>query len=150
MTVMVINEDGYINRVFHEAGQHSLIVEEFDTPFVLAAARTLADPTDADDIGLADRLQEGLGISAGSDRTWTTGQYDEASYQATKNALLELGHGLRDSQRMFGTKEHVDPVRFLIGAASGFGGLPEEEAYYATRRRHCRWAATDRPSRTLL
>ena len=64
-------------------------------------------------------------------RPW--GEYDEASYQATKNALLELGHGLRDSQRMFGTKEHVDPVRFLIGAASGFGGLPEEEAYYGNK-----------------
>ena len=46
MTVMVINEDGYINRVFHEAGQHSLIVEEFDTPFVLAAAHTLANRSD--------------------------------------------------------------------------------------------------------
>ena len=27
----------------------------------------------------------------------------------------------------------VDQVRFLIGTAAGFGGLPEEEAYYSVR-----------------
>ncbi len=43
--VMVINEEGYLNRVFHESGDHPLAVEEFGFAFVLVAARTLADPT---------------------------------------------------------------------------------------------------------
>ena len=114
MTVMVINEDGYINRVFHEAGQHSLTVEEFDTPFVLAAARTLADPTDADDIGLANRLQEGLGISAASDRPWTNGPIRRGELSSDQEgALLELGHGLRDSQ-----------ANVRVQRACGPGSLP--------------------------
>lgn len=133
MTVMVINEDGYLNRVFHESGEHPLTVEEFGTSFVLVAGRTLADPTDADDLATANRLQDGLVINAASKRSWAAGQYDEVSYEATKKPLLELAHGLKDSRGMFGAREQVDPVRFLIGSAGGFGGLPEEEAYYAIR-----------------
>ena len=31
---------------------------------------------------------------------------------------------------MFGTKEEVDPVRHLIGTATGWGGNPEKDAKY--------------------
>ena len=31
---------------------------------------------------------------------------------------------------MFGRKEAVDPVRHLLGTAAGWGGLPEQEAFY--------------------
>ena len=133
MTVMVINEDGYLNRVFHDPGEHPLTVEEFGSTFVLVAARTLADPTDPGDLAVAHRLQDGLTITALANRPWSTGQYNKASYEATKKPLLELGQGLHDSKRTFGPKEHVDPVRFLIGLAGGFGGLPEDEAFYAIK-----------------
>ena len=133
MTVMVINEDGYLNRVLHDPGEHPLTVEEFGSTFVLVAARTLADPTDPGDLAVAHRLQDGLTITALANRPWSTGQYDKASYEATKKPLLELGQGLHDSKRNFGPKERVDPVRFLIGSAGGFGGLPEEEAFYAIK-----------------
>jgi len=133
MTVMVINEDGYLNRVFHEAGEHRLGVDEFDTGFVVLIGRTLADPTDDADLTEANRLQDGLAVLAASARTWETGQFDEASYQAVKKPLLALGAGLHDSRDTFGKKGEVDRVRFLIGSAGGFGGLPETEAYYAIR-----------------
>jgi len=32
VSVMVVNQDHYINRIFHDAGEHSLTVDEFDTP----------------------------------------------------------------------------------------------------------------------
>jgi len=134
LTVMVINEDGYLNRVFHAAGDHPLTVDEFDTGFVLLVARTLADPTDADDVAEANRLQDGLVVAASSARSWETGRFDEASYQAVRKPLLALGAaGIHDSTRTFGSKDQVDRVRFLIGSAGGFGGLPETEAYYVIR-----------------
>lgn len=133
LTVMVINEDGYLNRVFDEPGDHPLTVDEFDTGFVLLVGRTLADPTDADDIGEANRAQDGLVVTAASARTWESGRFDEASYDAIKKPLLALGAGLHDSTRTFGARDEVDRVRFLIGTAGGFGGLPETEAYYVIR-----------------
>lgn len=134
LTVMVINEDGYLNRVFHEVGDHRLTVDEFDTGFVLLVARTLADPNDADDLAEVSRLQDSLVVHAASARPWESGRFDEASYKAIKKPLLALGAaGIHDSLRTFGKKGEVDRVRFLIGSAGGFGGLPETEAYYAIR-----------------
>jgi len=43
-----------------------------------------------------------------------------------------LGATVPDTKRMFGTKDQVDPVRRLIGAASVWGGNPEKEARPAT------------------
>ncbi len=133
LTVMVINEDGYINRVVHEPGAHRLSVDGFDTEFVLLVARTLADPTDSGDITEANHLQDRLAVDAAAARSWVSGRFDEVSYKATKKPLLALGAGIHDSTRTFGRRGEVDRVRFLIGSAGGFGGLPETEAYYVIR-----------------
>ena len=46
-SVMIVNQDHYIDRIFHQPGEHELTVDDFDTPHVLAAARVLVDPTAA-------------------------------------------------------------------------------------------------------
>ena len=50
LSVMVVNEDHYINRILHDPGEHALALEDFETPYVLLAARILADPEDPDDL----------------------------------------------------------------------------------------------------
>src|SRR5262249_26120015 len=35
-----------------------------------------------------------------------------------------------DTQRMFGSRDQVDPVRHLIGSAWGWGGNPSKDALY--------------------
>jgi hypothetical protein len=136
LTVMVMDEDGYVVQVLHDAGIHQLSADEVGGGYAVLIARILVDPTVPEDVAGVNRLQDGLVVTAPSARSWTTGQYDEVSYRATKKPLLELGLGLHDSRRTFGAKSSVDPVRFLIGTAGGFGGLPEEEAYYAIRATH--------------
>jgi hypothetical protein len=39
VSVMVVNQDHYVNKIFHEPGEHELTVAEFDTPYVVVAAR---------------------------------------------------------------------------------------------------------------
>lgn len=133
LSVMVVNEDEYINKVFHEAGVHQLTVEEFDTPYVSLTARTLADPVDPDDIKAANALQDQLEIKSASAKPYVHPNYDQDSYKATFAALLELSNGVPDTKRMFGTKDEVSEVRHLLGAAFGWGGLPEYEAFYITK-----------------
>jgi hypothetical protein len=133
LTVMIMNTDGYVNRVVHEPGIEPLTVDEFDTDVVIVLARILVDPADPDDVAEVNRLQDRLTIEATEARPWETGRYDQTSYAETKRHLLALGEGIGDSARTFGARGAVDQVRFLIGAAGGFGGLPEEEAYYAIR-----------------
>jgi hypothetical protein len=132
MSVMVVNEDHHINRVFHKAGTHKLTMKEFHTPFVNLSVRTLVDASDPADIKKANALQDQIMLKAASARAYTPPKYDEASYQATYKRLIELSRGMPDARRTFGRKEDVSEVRHLLGTAFGWGGLPEEEAYYVT------------------
>ncbi|WP_205749342.1 DUF1214 domain-containing protein [Desulfopila sp. IMCC35008] len=130
MSIMVVNEDHYINRVIHEPGEHNLTVEEFGTPFVNLSVRTLVDASDPDDIREANALQDQLKIKAASAKPYSHPDYDKESYKITYEALLILGRGMTDTHATFGSKEDVDPIRHLLGTAWGWGGLPQEEAFY--------------------
>jgi hypothetical protein len=130
LSVMVVNEDHYINRVFQGAGTYELTMAEFDTPYVNLSARTLVNAADPDDIKAVNALQDQFQITAASAKPYTHPDYDQASYETTFNALLELARGLPDSRNAFGKKENVDPIRHLLWTAAGWGGLPSNEAYY--------------------
>jgi hypothetical protein len=127
---MVVNQDHYVNKVFHEPGDHELTVAELGTPYVLLAARVLVDPADPADIEAANAVQDGLDFRAGSKRPFAPPDYDEASQTATRRALLELARGSAGFDRAFGRQDAVDPVHHLIATAAGWGGLPETEALY--------------------
>ena len=130
MSVMVINEDHYLNNVILDAGTYELTMEEFDTPYVALAARTLVNASDPDDIKEANALQDQMKIESVSARPYTHPDYDHDSYQATYKALIELSRGVSDTRRTFGKKEEVSEVRHLLATAWAWGGLPIEEAYY--------------------
>ena len=83
MSLMVINNDGYVNEVFYGGGAHELTVEKFDTPVVGLVIRTLANPEDEADLAEAHKLQDMIEIAAGSDTAFAMPDYDKASYEAT-------------------------------------------------------------------
>lgn len=130
MTMMVVNEDHFINRVYDEPGSYELTMGEHGTPFVLLALRTFIDPSEASDIARVNALQDAVNLEATSARPYVHPDYEGESLDSTREALLKVAEGLPDSEAMFGKKVDVDPVRHLLGAAVGWGGLPETEAYY--------------------
>jgi len=130
LSVMVVNQDHYINRIFHDPGDYELTTAEFGTRYVQLAARVLADPSDPADITAANAVQDGLVVAASSAEPFTMPAYEPGSFTAVRKALIELGRTLPDSARAFGARDAVDPVRHLIATAIGWGGLPETEAIY--------------------
>lgn len=56
--------------------------------------------------------------------------YETESLDRTRNALLALAAEQVSFERTFGRREDVDQVHHLIGAAAGWGGLPDAEATY--------------------
>lgn len=130
LSVMVVNEDHYINRVYHDPGSYELTMDEFHTPYVVLSIRMLVNSADMADIKEVNILQDQFKINAASARPYSHPNYDQVSYKQTYEALLELSRGLPDARRMFGKKEEVGEVRHLIGATFGWGGLPDDEAYY--------------------
>lgn len=130
VSAMIVNQDHFINGIFHGAGQHHVTIDQFETAHVVVAVRILVDPTDPDDVHAVTALQDQLEISAQSADPYVSADYDTASLDSTRQALLSLAAGLSEFDRTFGTTHDVDPVRHLIGTAAGWGGLPTEEATY--------------------
>lgn len=134
LTVMVVNQDHYINRVYAEPGTYELTTDEFDTPYVLLAARLLVDTNDPEDVAQAHQIQDGFALTAQASEPLELPDYDEESFTAVRTAALaEAAQGFHGSQDMFGSKEDTDPHAHFIGTAGGWGGLPKQEAYYESR-----------------
>ncbi|MFT5699173.1 MAG: hypothetical protein ACI8ZB_002030 [Desulforhopalus sp.] len=130
LSAMVINEDGFINKVYQGKGTYKLTMKEFDTPYVNISLRTLVNPLDPADVAKVIAIQEGITIKSISAIPYTHPEYDQVSYEAVYKAVIGLSRFVTDTKRMFGSKEEVTEVRHLLGTAFGFGGLPEKEAFY--------------------
>ncbi len=130
VSVMLVSEDHFINRVIHEAGEHRLTAAELGSEFVLAAARILVDSDDPDDVATVDALQDQFSLTSVGGRELPALDYDADSFAQTRDAVLTLAKGLASFEHAFGPADQVDPVRHLLGTASGWGGLPDDEAFY--------------------
>jgi hypothetical protein len=130
VSAMVVDEDHYVDTIFHDAGVHHLSPDQFGTRYVVIAVRTLVDPTDPTDLAEVAALQDQIELLSGSAEAFELPDYDRASFDETRNALLSLARNLSGFDRMFGSRAEVDPVRHLIGTAAGWGGLPSAEASY--------------------
>jgi hypothetical protein len=130
LSVMVVNEDHYIERVLHDPGEHRLTSEELGSEHVCVAVRTLVDPRDAEDLASVAAVQDRLCLEAASGRAFESAAYDVPSLDRTRQALLTLASDLTSFARSFGRPGDVDPVHHLIATAAGWGGLPDAEASY--------------------
>jgi hypothetical protein len=132
MSMQVINEDQYTPMVVYRPGAVTLTRDKIGTRYVLAAVRTLVDPSDPKDVQQVRALQDAIKISQKNAGKFEVPNWDQASQKKVRDALLVLGTTLPDSKGMFGTKAQVDPVRRLIGSAMAWGGNPEKDATYLT------------------
>jgi hypothetical protein len=130
LSVMVVNQDRFIERIFHAAGAYRLSMDEFGTRYVLLAGRVLMDPSNADDLAAAAGLQDRLVLEAPSAEPFVPPTYDQASFDGIRAALKDLARFGTSTERTFGARDEGDPVRHLIGTAAEWGGLPEHEAVY--------------------
>ena len=130
MSLQVINEDQYTYGVYYGAGSYTLNREGVGTRYVVTAVRTLIDPSDPEDLKQVHALQDAVAVSQANTGTFKIPAWDPVSQKKVRDALLVLATTLPDTYRMYGRKEEVDPVRFLIGAANGWGANPPEEALY--------------------
>jgi hypothetical protein len=131
VSLMVTDEDHYTYTTY-DSGDHTLAKETIGTRYVFVAIRILVDPSDPDDVDAVHALQDAIvADQPGGPGTFEVPDWDTDSQKTVRDALVALGTTLPDSNRMFGTHEQVDPVRHLIGTATGWGGNNEHDAFYA-------------------
>lgn len=130
LSAMVVNEDHFVKKIFHDQGVYELSADEFGSRYVVVAVRILVDPADADDVAAVAALQDRISLTSRSAEAFEYPEYDPESFDETRDALLALARNLTGFDRMFGDEDDVEPVRHLIGSAAGWGGLPSSEASY--------------------
>jgi len=130
LSMQVINQDHYTPMVVYGAGRYTLTRENIGTRYVITAVRILADETDPADIAAVNKLQDAIQLEQQNVGSFEVPNWDPVSQKTVRDALNVLADTLPDKNRMFGTKEEVDPVRHLLGSASGWGGNPDKDAVY--------------------
>jgi hypothetical protein len=131
MSLMVVNEDHYVPGVYYGRGKHMLTTKDVGTRYVFLAIRTLVDPNDPADIKTVHALQDAIKITQKDTGKLELPNWDAVSQKKVRDALLVLGSTLQDYKGAFGTKAKVDPVKHLVGTATGWGGNPDKDASYA-------------------
>jgi hypothetical protein len=129
LSMQVINQDHYTPMVVY-GGSHTLTRAKIGSRYVLTAVRILADPSNAQDLREAVKLQDAIKVNQRGVGTFEIPAWDAASQKTVRDALNVLADNLPDKSRMFGAKGDVDPVRHLLGAASAWGGNPDKDAVY--------------------
>lgn len=132
MSMIVISEDEYTPAVYYGPGSQTFTKEQIGTRYVLIGIRTFVEPGDPNDVKKVHALQDAIQVQQADSGRFDIPNWDQASQTKVREALILLAQTIPDSKRMFGPREHVDPVRHLVGAATGWGGNPEEDATYLT------------------
>jgi hypothetical protein len=133
MSMMIANEDHYVPFVFYDAKPHTLSQKNVGTRYVMVAIRTLVDPNDPKDVAEVHRLQDAIKVSQpGGPGKLEVPNWDQASLNEVRNALLVLAKHNTNFKGAFGARGQVNPVQHLIATAAGWGGNPDKDASYAS------------------
>jgi len=130
MTMMVVNEDHYVNKVIYNAGNYTFTRDQVGTRYVMMALRTFVDPANPEDLEQAHALQDAVQVGQKNPGRFEMPNWDQESQKKVREALKTLGSTLPDSKHAFGAKDEVDPVRHLIVTAMAWGGNPDKDAIY--------------------
>ena len=131
MSLQAFNEDHYVvGGVRYGAGKYRFDKGNVGTRYMLVGIRTLVDPNDPNDLKQVHGLQDAIRIDQQGSGKLELPNWDPVSQKKVRDALLALGATTPDFKRAFGARDQVDPVRHLIGTATGWGGNPDKDATY--------------------
>lgn len=132
MSMLVLDEDHYVVEVVYAgSGTHTYSRDRVGTRYAMMIFRTLVNPDDAKDVAEAHAMQDKVKTEQASPGTWEMPNWDSASRDKAREALLALGSlGGIDEKRKFGSKASTEPVNHIVATATGWGGNPPEAAIY--------------------
>jgi len=123
----VINEDEYTKMVKYGPGAFTLTRDSVGTRYVAVIVRTLYEPANPE---ASHTLQDAIKVSQASPGTFEIPNWDQKSQNRLRDAINVLASTVANTHEMFGDVDDVNPVKFLMGAAYGWGGNPETAAVY--------------------
>ena len=130
-SMQVVNEDQYTPMVVYKPGNYTLTKDKMGTRYVFVVVRTLVDSEDPEDIKKVNAIQQQTTVEQKSVGTFEIPNWDKASQDKIRAALKVLSATMENYDGAFGSKDEVNPVKFLFASATGWGGNPQKDAMYA-------------------
>jgi hypothetical protein len=127
LSVMVVQNDHYIDQVFLEAGTHEITS---DTDFAMVAMRIRANQNDPGDGDAIAALRAGVKLEVGGNASHVRPNYDMEQLVALRDELTVEGTKLGTLMGMQGAHGMIEPTMHLYGTAIGWGLLPDAQAQY--------------------
>ncbi|GLU29012.1 DUF1254 domain-containing protein [Brucella sp. NBRC 12950] len=130
MSMMVVDQDHYLPIVAYGTKPVTLTQKSVGTRYAFVAIRTLVDPNNPKDLDEVHKLQDAIEVQQNQRGELDLPDWDGESLTDIRTALLGLAKHQTSYNGSFGARGQVDPIRHLIGTASGWGGIPERDAMY--------------------
>ena len=131
ISMQVVNEDQYTPMVVYKPGKYTLTQDKMDTRYVFIVVRTLVDSEDPQDIKKVNAIQQQIKVEQKSVGEFEIPKWDKASQDKVRSALIVLSGTMENYDGAFGSKDQVNPIKFLFASATGWGGNPQKDAMYA-------------------
>jgi hypothetical protein len=128
-SLMVVNQDHSLAAAY-SPNTVTLTKENVGTRYALTTIRTFMDPNDEKDMKAAHRLQDAVRVEQSDIGKFEVPDWKKDEVEKVRNAVNVVASTVTDSSKIFGRKEELDPVYWMLGAALGWGGLPAEAATY--------------------
>ena len=129
-SILVFNQDQYIQRVIYEPGTYTFTKEEMGSRYIQVTVRTLVNPNDPADIAEMRKAQDAIQVIQANPGSFEVPNWDQKSLTSLRQAILTMTPWMPDSRRTFGAKADVDELRHFIGTAGGIFGNAEKDAIY--------------------
>ena len=128
-SVMIVQNDHYINDVFIGAGTYQ-IKSDTDSDFVLLAVRTEINLNDPEDVKKVVALQQAIKLDVKGDKVFKQPNYNMDQLVKLRGKLATEALALGSLNNMQGARGTVDEHMHLLGTAVGWGLLPDVNARY--------------------
>ena len=153
---MVLNESHHVTDIFHGKGAYTIEAGAAGSRYAVVAIRTLVDADNTDDLAEVARLQDELSIDTGPQEPFTLADYEPATFDATRKALLNLAAGVSATTPCSARSTKSHPCGFICSSAPHQGGAVYQPAKRSTCPstpifpRSLRAEHGERPRRRLL
>jgi len=128
-SLMIVNQDHSIWGLYGPK-KGTLTEEKVGTRYVFLVIRTFMDPNDEKDIKAAYRLQDAVDVEQADIGKFEVPDWKKEEVEQMRATINVVAATVTDTSKMFGKKEKLDPVYWMLGAALGWGGLPAADATY--------------------
>ena len=126
-SLMIVSQDHSIWGLYGPK-TGTLSEEKVGTRYVCLVIRTFADPNDEKDMKAAHQIQDAVSVKQADIGKLEVPDWNKEEVEQDAGATINVvAATITDAGKIFGKKEELDPVYWMLGAALGWGGLPAED-----------------------